>query len=204
MGEPAFYQLPGVELVYSSARSDFIMTFRLISALLLLTAFESIATAARMDFQTAVQGAFLTAPFEENGVRLAVISGHYDLWDSGGNIAAGLDSVHTGPSTVRISLVSGSLFNLDSIGILAADPSSFMSSSTGAVYHFVPGGPISGFQRIAYFDILSSVDIAQGFLFDNIELTAVPEPSALPLLAMAMLTMQIPRRRQSATMRIDA
>ena len=158
-----------------------------------------VANAGLMNFETASQGSFFTAPFDEDGIRLSLIAGHYDVWscisficppDNG--IVAGLDAVHTGPSTVRIALISGSLFNLDGIQIVAADSSSFMVASNGSFVSFgVPGGTLAGFQGIQFFDISSRADIAGGFLFDNVAVTAVPESSTFMLLFLTFVTLSV-------------
>lgn len=164
---------------------------------------SGMANASLMNFETASVGGFLTAPFDQDGIRLSLIRGHYDFWSCnsfpcppGNGIVAGLDSVQTGPSTVRISLISGGLFNLDGIQILDSDPSDFMQASNGSLYYFgSPGGTLTGFQGIQFFDISSSVDIAGGFLFDNIAVTAVPEPSTFILLFLPFVTLVVIRER---------
>lgn len=156
-----------------------------------------------MNFETASPGGFLTAPFDQDGIRLSLIAGHYDFWSCasfpcppGDGIVVGLDAVQTGPSTVRIALISGGLFNLDGIQILASDPSSFMVASNGSFFSFgPPGGTLTGFQEIQFFDIASSVDIAGGFLFDNIAMTPVPEPSTFILLFLTFVTIVVFRDR---------
>ena len=157
--------------------------------------------AAVMDFSTAASGSFLTGSYEQNEIRLTVLSGHYDIWDC--NIApvpcrgifglfAGVDAVQTGPSTVRISLANGSAFDLLSVDFpwdpAAPGPQNTLTASNGANFIIVsdPGITLSGpagFSGITYFDIRSSVDLAGGFVFDNISIAAVPEPTAFPVLA---------------------
>ncbi len=172
------------------------------AAILALAAgLSGMANAGTMDFESTSMGTFLTAPFDQNGIRLSLIGGHYDLWSCtlsmlcppANGIAAGLDAVQSGPSTVKISLIDGSLFNLDSIQILNSHPASFMQASSGSLYSFGSTGGtftgLPGFQGIQFFDISSNVDIAGGFLFDNIAMTEVPELPTCILLLLPLVTL---------------
>lgn len=152
-----------------------------------------VAKASLMDFETASEASFLTAPFIQDGIQLSRSQGHYDLHTCnliimcplGNGIVAGLDSVQTGPATVRIALLSGSFFNLDSIQILNSDRLSFIQSPSGSSISSLSPGTytgLAGFQGIQFFDITSNVDIAGGFLFDNIAVSAVPEPTTFELM----------------------
>ncbi len=160
------------------------------------------ASAGLMNFETAVPGSFLTtsSDFDQDGIQLSLVHGHYDLWNCSSSllcppsngIVAGLDSVQTGPATVRIALITGTFFNLDSLLLLTSDPSSFMEASNGSLLFFgSSGGTLtepSGFQGIHFFEISSSVEIAGGFLFDNIGVSTVPEPSTVVLLLLPFVT----------------
>lgn len=67
-----------------------------------------------------------------------------------------------------------------------------MVAYSGSRFEFwVPGGTLNGFQGIQFFDISSSVEIAGGFLFDNIAVTPVPEPSTFILLFPALVTLAV-------------
>ena len=171
----------------------------------------AVANAAIMNFETASPGSFLSAPFEEDGIHLSLIDGHYDVFDCASlgcppanGFVAGLDAVNTGPSTVRIALLSGGLFNLDAIEILGPEPSSFMVASDGSFFSFDgTGGPFTGFGGIQYVDISSSVDIAGGFLFDNIAITPVPEPSTFLLLFLSSMVVLLFRERELIKCRLQ-
>jgi hypothetical protein len=70
-----------------------------------------------------------------------------------------------------------------------------MVASNGSFFSFgLPGGTLTGFQGIQFFDISSSVDIAGGFLFDNIAVTPVPEPSTFILLFLTFVTLVVFRK----------
>jgi len=154
------------------------------------------AAAGLMNLDTATPGEFRTTSFEQDGIRLSVMAGHYDLWrcnvivscPAAKDIVAGLDGVQTGASTVRISLSNGAPFNLESIAILSADSSALLQASNGSSWApGLPSGSLAGFQGITYFDISSSAGIAGAFLFDNIAVFEVPEPGTGWLLSLSGL-----------------
>lgn len=53
---------------------------RTLSVFALTLGLNGVANAGVMNFETAPTGGFLTTPFEQDGVRLSVIGGHYDLY----------------------------------------------------------------------------------------------------------------------------
>lgn len=167
------------------------------------------AKANIMNFEGLPSGSFLSSGLSQDGIQLSLVSGHYDIWACGlsllcpeanGNVA-GLDILSPGPpSAVRISLVAGNYFNLDSIEIVAAAhlPSelSFMRASDGRIVSFNNPGQFTGFDGIQYFDLSSNVGIAGAFLFDNIVVTSIPEPStSLTALGALIVGMTLIRRR---------
>ncbi len=183
---------------------------RLVAIFSLAAGLSGEASARIMDFESGSMGGFLTAPFQQNGIQLSLVGGHYDLWNctvvmicpSANGIVVGLDSVNTGPSTVRIFFIDGSLFNLDSIQILGSSPISFMQASSGSTYNFGSTGGtftgLPGFQGIRFFDISSNVDIAGGFMFDNIAVTETPEPRTSVLLFLSIVVLSLLGKRQWA------
>jgi hypothetical protein len=148
--------------------------------------------ASVMTFETATPGSMLTAPYEQNGIRLSVLTGHYDIWQCGQQsfippctgVVAGIDEAMTGPATIRIELMNGALFNLMGLTILNAGPDDWIGASNGVNLRFdswptMP--PLSAFQGIRYVE-LQSQSLLPGLLFDNIQLNEVPEPAPLALL----------------------
>jgi hypothetical protein len=149
--------------------------------------------ASIMNFESVPPGAFLSSGFSQDGIQLSLLSGHYDAWTcsllsfcpAANGVVGGLDILTLGPpSSVRISLLSGTLFNLESLEIVAAlhlqNESSFLTASDGRMIFFNAPGQLGGLRGIEYFDLSSNVGIAGAFLFDNIVVTPVPEPSTAP------------------------
>ena len=163
-----------------------------------------------MNFEGLPSGSILSSGLSQDGIQLSLISGHYDIWACGvivlcpatnGNVA-GLDILSRPgpPSVVRISLVDGNSFNLDSIEIVAAlhapGELSFMRACDGRTFFFNNPGQFAGFDGIQYFDISSEVSVAGAFLFDNIIVTSIPEPStSLTALGALIFGMTLIRRR---------
>jgi hypothetical protein len=151
-----------------------------------------------MTFETATPGSW-TAAYEQNGIRLTVVSGHCDIRQCGqpqgflfppcNGLVAGIDEVMTGPAIVRIELANGALFNLNGITILSAGPDDWIGASNGVNLRFSNGTVVpalGAFQGIRYLE-LQSRSLLPGLVFDNIQVDEVPEPSPLGLVITGLL-----------------
>ena len=157
------------------------------------------ANAAVIDFNSAATGSFLTADYFEDGARMDLLTGHYDIF-SGINPGAtnflNIDVSMTGPvSTVRFTF--GSLLDLLSLDVIVNIGGGTLTTSKGG---FVDFGLNTGPQNFIgdLFTNLAFVDFSTtgpGIGVDNINLNSVSEPGSIGLLGLALAGIAWGRRR---------
>jgi hypothetical protein len=167
--------------------------------------------AAVIDFNAAPGALFATVPYDEDGFRISVLTGHYDIWGAGncGNPMSctskylGVDghSLGGGDSRLRITTLSGSNFDLFSLLVIeawtaansACDATCTVTSSNGGMASF----PLQGlmtftgaeWRNLAWVELFADAGPGPAFAtagIDDIELAPVPIPAAFWLLGSAV------------------
>jgi hypothetical protein len=177
------------------------------------------AQAAVIDFNAAPGVQFATAPYDEDGFRLSVLSGHYDIWGAGtcgvGQTCTskylGVDGngLGGGDSRLRITALSGSHLDLFSLLVIGAhavgsnspcDATCAVSSSNGGLIPFAAGVmTFSGaeWRNVAWVELFADFDsgpYAEAAI-DDIEVAPIPGPAAVWLLGSALGVLGWMRRR---------
>ena len=154
------------------------------------------ANAAVIDFNSAATGSFLTADYFEDGVRMDLLTGHYDIFTGATNfLNIDFDTTSATASTVRFTF--GSLLDLLSLDVIVNIGGGTLTTSKGG---FVDFGLNTGpqiffgdlFTNLAYVDFSTT---GAGIGVDNINLNSVSEPGIIGLLGLALAGLAWGRRR---------
>lgn len=176
-----------------------------IAGILSLAGVSGQAATVVIDFDAATPGGLLTADYAEDGFTMKVLSGHYDIWASGGTGGSrylGLDTLPgAGYSVVELT---GGVFDLVSLDVLYAPYANFGESQTvwssaGGVAALDAAGTqtFSGaaWSNLSWIRLNIDVEVA-GPGFDNITFdTVVPVPAAGWLCSGALGVLGFVKRR---------
>lgn len=175
------------------------------------------ASSAVLDFDSAAPGEYLTAPYLEDGFRLDVLEGHYDIWTCGvtdpctGN-HLGVDANFGAASRVRLTQANGGAFNLYSLLVVSSGFSPHcaldkctVTSSNGGFRPFQTSGTTMTFSGpewtnlywVEFFtDGPREMYIGEGVAdIDDINVAAVPVPAGAWLFGSALGALGWVRRR---------
>ncbi len=182
------------------------LTFIIVLSVGITFASQTRAATVIIDFDDAGEVCCLTGDYLEDGFLMQSLSGHYDIWGSGGTDDTpylGLDQVD-GPSEVRFT---GGIFNLVSLDVMSgADPEfgelqTLTSSAGGNIALNTVGiqtftGP--DWSNLTSINLFSNIGIG-GPGFDTITFNTVPIPPALYLFTSGLLGLiGIARKRKAA------
>jgi hypothetical protein len=150
-----------------------------------------------VDYDAAAQGAFLVAPYVEDGVTMSVVTGHYDIFAAGGGgNLANIDAANFGPSKVSFSL-GGSPFTLASILFPTGGQTGVLTASDGSVVAIAATGGTQNF-NLAGITSFTLAHTSPFLSFDDVTLdtAAAPEPASLLLLGAGLAAVRLSRLRR--------
>jgi hypothetical protein len=183
--------------------------------LLVSIALLGLAPAARaamttLDYDSAPNGDFLTAPYLEKGITTTVDQGHYEFYANAtgadGDQAFNMDEQKTGLSRVTISAYPASYFDVVSLDVVnPADAVgeytiTAIGGSGGAIPVPTVAGPIDFTRYGAAFQHVTALVVTQNapgsFTFDNLKVNVLPEPArGVSLIAPGLAVFALRRRR---------
>jgi len=160
-----------------------------------------------IDFDAATPGGLFTVLYFEDGFTMTRISGHYDIWPSGGTGNTqylGLDQLGLTNSQVEFT---GGIFNMVSLDVLYAPAISLgefqsITSSAGGSQSLATTGiqnfSGSAWQNLTWLRLTTNINIG-GPGYDSITFnTVVPIPPAAWLFGSALGLMGVMRRKISS------
>jgi hypothetical protein len=162
------------------------------AALLMLSGAQ--AATVVIDFDGATSGGLLTTDYVEDGFTMESISGHYDIWASGGTGGSqylGLDVTLEDPPSSVVEFTGG-IFDLLSLDVLyepGLGESQFITSSAGGSMSLETLGiqnfSGSGWTDLTWIRLSNNIEIG-GPGFDTLTLNTVPVPAAIWLFGSAL------------------